>query len=86
MAGATSYQRGLRYYRDGQVSALEGSGEVIRAVVSGSANYRVTLTVGDSPFEHSCDCPLGPRRRVLQALRGRRALLAAWSAEVREGE
>lgn len=59
MAGEDYYQRGLRYYLDGHVSSLEGHDDVIRAVVSGSEPYSVTLTPGDQRLHHSCDCPLG---------------------------
>ena len=59
MAGEAYFARGLRYYQDGQVSSLQGQGNAVRAVVSGSHEYAVKLAWGEQRMDHSCDCPLG---------------------------
>ncbi len=59
MTGAAYFARGWRYYQDGHVSSIEGQGDVVRAVVSGSHDYAVELTWGEQRVDYSCDCPLG---------------------------
>ena len=52
-------ERGLDYYRSGNVKKLEKVGEnEFSAVVFGSEKYSVYIkTNGDEIVEHECDCP-----------------------------
>ena len=52
-------ERGLDYYRSGDVKKLEKVGEnEFSAVVFGSKKYSVYIkTNGDEIVEHECDCP-----------------------------
>ena len=52
-------ERGLNYYRSGDVKKLEKVGEnEFSAVVFGSEKYSVYIkTNGDEIVEHECDCP-----------------------------
>ena len=52
-------ERGLDYYRSGDVKKLEKVGEnEFSAVVFGSEKYSVYIkTNGDEIVEHECDCP-----------------------------
>ena len=52
-------ERGLNYYRSGDVKKLEKVGEnVFSAVVFGSEKYRIYVKInGDAIVEHECDCP-----------------------------
>lgn len=52
-------ERGLDYYRSGDVKKLEKVGEnEFSAVVFGSEKYSVYVKInGDAIVEHECDCP-----------------------------
>ncbi len=52
-------ERGLNYYRSGDVKKLEKVGEnVFSAVVFGSEKYSLYVKInGDAIVEHECDCP-----------------------------
>ncbi len=52
-------ERGLDYYRSGDVKKLEKVGEnEFSAVVFGSEKYSVYIKInGDAIIEHECDCP-----------------------------
>ena len=52
-------ERGLDYYRSGDVKKLEKVGaDEFSAVVFGSEKYSVYIKInGDAIIEHECDCP-----------------------------
>ena len=51
-------QRGLAYYREGAVETLRREGDVVKAVVLGSEQYRVEIGLkGGNITDWSCDCP-----------------------------
>ncbi len=52
-------ERGLNYYRSGDVKKLEKVGEnEFSAVVFGSEKYSIYVKInGDAIIEHECDCP-----------------------------
>ena len=51
-------QRGLAYYREGAVETLRREGDVVKAVVLGSQQYRVEIGLkGGNITDWSCDCP-----------------------------
>ena len=52
-----SYERGLRYLRQGRVTHLERFGNKITAIVSGTADYKVTIRAEEKDIEASCTCP-----------------------------
>lgn len=59
LAGTRSYQRGLDYYRQGQVESLDEEANGIRAVVCGTLDYTVILFADQATLDYSCDCPVG---------------------------
>lgn len=56
-ADGQSFESGLGYLE--AVSALDVTAEEIYAVVQGTDEYEVVLTVGDEGIEGDCDCPYG---------------------------
>ena len=52
-------ERGLNYYRSGDVKKLEKVGEnEFNAVVFGSEKYSIYVKInGEAIIEHECDCP-----------------------------
>ena len=52
-----SYERGQRYLRQGRVTHLERFGNKITAIVSGTADYKVTIRVNEKDIEAACTCP-----------------------------
>ena len=55
MADAKSYERGLKYYKQGKVIYYEESDDEINATVLGTAEYEVVIDLDD--FTTYCDCP-----------------------------
>jgi uncharacterized Zn finger protein len=51
-----SFERGLRYFREGRVVRVEFLGDTIKAVVEGTHKYRVTIRLDDD-FKAQCNCP-----------------------------
>jgi len=58
-AGELYYDRGLDYFEEGRVSALQQSGQTIRARVTGTGNYAVVLSLKAETVTYHCDCPVG---------------------------
>lgn len=59
LAGERSYARGEDYFESDAVTDLVDTGSVIKAVVAGSDDYRVTLRVKNKQLDYDCDCPVG---------------------------
>jgi uncharacterized Zn finger protein len=58
-AGDLYYDRGLDYFEEGRVSALQQSSQSIRARVTGTEDYAVVLTLKAETVIYQCDCPVG---------------------------
>ena len=58
-AGPRVFARGVSYQRDRRVELVEVSQFQVRAVVSGTIPYSVTVGVDDVTRVWSCDCPAG---------------------------
>src|SRR6202167_104056 len=58
-AGDLYYDRGLDYFEEGRVSALQQSSQSIRARVMGTEDYAVVLTLEAETVTYQCDCPVG---------------------------
>lgn len=58
---ATIFQRGLNYYKQGRVFALEseedGNGTIWYAIVNGSESYKVEITIHNRFIFPECSCP-----------------------------
>jgi hypothetical protein len=61
-AGDLYYDRGLDYFEEGRVSALQQRGQTILARVTGTEDYSVVLTLKAETVTYHCDCP-GRKRR-----------------------
>jgi uncharacterized Zn finger protein len=59
LATNRSFARGEAYFNDGRVHSLATHKAVLTAIVSGQADYSVTLRSGEREIEYSCDCPIG---------------------------
>jgi hypothetical protein len=59
LAGPTYYQRGVDYLRRDLVESLRHSDGRIEAVVNGTDDYIVTLSVHSTRLQYTCECPLG---------------------------
>ena len=59
LATNRSFARGETYFKDGRVHSLATHKAVLTAIVSGQADYSVTLRSGEREIEYSCDCPIG---------------------------
>jgi uncharacterized Zn finger protein len=57
LAGSQSYARGLAYFQRGAVSNLNFDRGVLRAIVSGSRQYNVEVSIKASQIEYDCTCP-----------------------------
>ena len=55
IADEGSYERGLEYFRDGNVESLSVRGGIVYSVVLVTGLYSVTLAVGTRGLERSCD-------------------------------
>lgn len=59
MANDRSFARGEAYFKDGRVHSLATYEGALTAIVSGQANYCVTLRSTEREIRYSCDCPIG---------------------------
>ena len=59
LAGPLYYERGVRYFEDGQVGALRVSAERVAATVRGSDEYAVELRADRGRLLYQCSCPVG---------------------------
>jgi len=59
LTGSGSWQRGMDYYKNGNVLSLLEDKDTIIGKVSGTRNYKVKLWVEDGELDGSCDCPMG---------------------------
>ncbi|WP_300273720.1 hypothetical protein [Halomonas sp.] len=57
LAGEAAFERGVAYYRQGQVLGWNRQGNTLTAQVAGSESYRVTLRLNPRGLEGGCDCP-----------------------------
>lgn len=58
LTGSATWKRGEDYFYDGLVKHLRNSGNRWKAIVEGSYNYRVAVTLDDNAIEHwECNCP-----------------------------
>ncbi|MCK5767251.1 MAG: SWIM zinc finger family protein [Candidatus Atribacteria bacterium] len=53
----TSFQRGLEYFRMGNVTDLEQFGNKITATVEGTRDYTVTIRADKKTIKTTCNCP-----------------------------
>jgi uncharacterized Zn finger protein len=51
-----SFERGLKYFREGRVEKIAVLGNTIKALVVGTHKYRVTIH-SDDDFKAQCNCP-----------------------------
>ncbi|MGQ9723542.1 MAG: SWIM zinc finger family protein [Candidatus Jordarchaeum sp.] len=51
-----SFERGLRYFREGRVEKVDFYGTTVKAVVAGTHKYRVNIRLEDD-FKAQCNCP-----------------------------
>jgi superfamily II DNA or RNA helicase len=58
-------KRGTQYWRDGLVTLISWNGERVKAVVSGSEEYQVTLRRDEKLLWASCSCPYSGDRGEL---------------------
>jgi len=56
-----TWQRGVAYYKDGQVQNVVEDGDTLIATVEGRDVYRVRFTLLDDHLLASCTCPIGRR-------------------------
>src|SRR4051812_38283504 len=59
LAGARSFERGEDYFDGGRVTSLVEHRGKLRAVVQGSEDYRVELSVRGGGLGYDCTCPIG---------------------------
>ena len=57
LAGPRAYERGLSYFADDRVTAIESSERHTAATVHGTHPYTVQLTHTHSQLDGACDCP-----------------------------
>ena len=57
LAGRAAFERGEDYFHDGAVSELAIRGSRVKASVSGSHVYQVSLTYNQQGLNGFCDCP-----------------------------
>jgi len=57
LAGSGAYERGLNYFSEGRVTAIESSPRRTSAIVQGTEPYTVQLTHTHSQLDGACDCP-----------------------------
>lgn len=62
LAGEKSFARGKAYFAAGAVASLVDSGETVKACVSGTDEYSVTLRASGKMLDWDCSCPLGDER------------------------
>ena len=59
LADSRSWQRGMDYYRQGNVTSLLEDKNKIIGKVRGTRTYKVKLWVEDGELDGECDCPMG---------------------------
>jgi uncharacterized Zn finger protein len=59
LAGARSFERGEDYFESGQVTSVVEHGGKLTAIVQGSEDYRVELSVRGGAIDYDCSCPMG---------------------------
>ena len=59
MANDRSFARGEAYFKDGRVHSLATYEGAATAIVSGQADYCITLHPTKREVRYSCDCPIG---------------------------
>jgi uncharacterized Zn finger protein len=59
LAGARSFERGEDYFESGQVITLVEHRGKLTAVVQGTEDYRVELSVRGGELNYDCTCPVG---------------------------
>ena len=57
LAGKAAYNRGMNYFKAGNVLSIKQRVNTIKADVDGSEVYRVTLKWTQSQLDGACDCP-----------------------------
>ena len=57
LAGEAAFERGVAYFRQGQVLGWSRQGNIVTAQVAGNESYRVTLRLNPRGLEGGCDCP-----------------------------
>ena len=57
LAGQGAYERGVNYFTDGRVTAVESDDRRTTAIVHGTEAYTVKLAHTHSQLEGACDCP-----------------------------
>ncbi len=57
LAGEAAFERGVEYFRQGQVLGWNRQGNTVTAQVVGSESYQVTLRLNPRGLEGGCDCP-----------------------------
>ncbi|HRU06516.1 MAG TPA: SWIM zinc finger family protein, partial [Candidatus Brocadiia bacterium] len=61
-AGAGSWERGVRYFENGNVKEATADRDRIVGVVTGQRPYRVSLRVRGGRVTGQCSCPMGDER------------------------
>lgn len=59
MAGARSFDRGVRYFDGKHIRSVAGQGNEIAGKVEGTHVYRVRLWADMGSLDYSCTCPMG---------------------------
>lgn len=59
LAGDKSFARGVEYFESGAVGALVETGDALKARVSGTQEYEVTLAANGRRIDYACTCPVG---------------------------
>ena len=81
---ASVREKGVRYHRGGRVLGLIREGDVVRAIVRGTADYEVELHRDGKHWSSSCTCPAwskwGPCKHVCAVV------LAAITCEAPDGD
>ena len=57
LAGPGAYERGLNYFAEGRVTAIESTERRTSALVHGTELYTVQLAHSDRQLDGACDCP-----------------------------
>jgi uncharacterized Zn finger protein len=59
LATSRSFARGEAYFKDGRVHSFATFEGASTAIVSGQADYCVTLRSTEREIDYSCNCPIG---------------------------
>ena len=79
LAGSRVFERGRRYHDEGRVDLSGADAEGCRALVHGTARYRVSLHRAGGELDWHCDCPAAEDGSFCKHLV---AAALAWRAEV----